>query len=103
MSYEKTSNWIAISGFLLAVTIIASWGIDVSISALTNGGLLTNGFFLSNPMVVYHLCLYMIVIIAFSHFLVTLHVSLRFHHRESSSKSSLPVAEKTTPGDSLQQ
>ncbi len=98
MDHDKVSNWIAVSGFLLAVTIIASWGIDISITALTNNGVLTNGFFLSNPMKVYHVCLYMIIVFSFSHFLLTLHISFKLHHRESEKKEAIHIAEKTQSG-----
>ena len=68
------SDWIVISGFLLAMTIIALWCLDVSVSAIVSGGYLTNGFFISNPYKFYHIGLYLLVLMGFSNFLVTVHV-----------------------------
>lgn len=79
MNLEHSSNWIVISGFILAMIIMASWGIDMAIAALSNGGILTNGFFLSDPLKVYHLCLYLIIILSFSNFIIIVHIILRSH------------------------
>ena len=43
------SDWIAISGFLLVITITALWCLDISVSAIVSDGYLTNGFLISNP------------------------------------------------------
>lgn len=88
MNLEHSSNWIVISGFILAITIMASWGIDIAVAALSNGGILTNGFFLSDPLKVYHLCLYLIIIFSFSNFIIIVHIILR-SHGEISIKQNL--------------
>ena len=103
MNSERSSNWVVISGFILAITIMASWGIDIAVSALSNeGGILTNGFFLSNPLKIYHICLYMIILLSFSHFLITVHIILR--HRQDELIDQTPVIDEsedgfTNPGD----
>ena len=73
ISMDK-SDWIAISGFLLVITIMALWCLDISVSAIVSGGYLTNGFLISNPYQFYHIGLYLLVIMGFSNFLVTVRV-----------------------------
>ncbi|HEC89983.1 MAG TPA: hypothetical protein ENI44_05330 [Thermoplasmatales archaeon] len=83
MNLERSSNLIVISGFILATIIIASWGIDIAVTALSNGGVLTNGFFLSDPLKIYHLCLYLIIIFSFSNFIIIVHIILKSHSERS--------------------
>ncbi len=71
------SDWIALSVFLLVLILIATWTIDVSVSALLSGGILTNGFFVNNPAKMYHIGLYIIIIVSFSNFLILLHVTIK--------------------------
>ena len=73
----ETSDWIALSGFLLVLTLIALWCLDVSVSALINQGYLTNGFLFSDPYKLYHVSLYMVILVAFSNFLIFLHVTIK--------------------------
>ena len=61
----KNSNIIAIATFLLAMQIIALWCIDISVSAFLNGGILSNGFFFTDPMIAYHIGLYIIILTSF--------------------------------------
>ena len=73
MSSIKKSDWVAISGFLLLLTAIALWSVDVSVSALLSGGHLTNGFSISDPFKLYHIGLYIVILVAFiSLFIATL-------------------------------
>ncbi|MEF8848615.1 MAG: hypothetical protein V5A68_05720 [Candidatus Thermoplasmatota archaeon] len=72
-----TSDLIAVSGFLLVLTIIALWCLDISVSALLNGGYLTNGFLFSNPYQLYHVALYIVILVAFSNFLIILHILIK--------------------------
>lgn len=71
------SDWIALSVFLLVLILIAAWTIDVSVSALLSGGILTNGFFVNNPAKMYHIGLYIIILVSFSNFLILLHVTIK--------------------------
>ena len=73
ISMDK-SDWIAISGFLLVITIMALWCLDMSVSAIVSDGYLTNGFLISNPYKFYHIGLYLLVIMGFSNFLIIVHV-----------------------------
>lgn len=73
----RTSDWIAISVFLLVLILIAAWTIDVSVSALLSGGFLTNGFFVNNPAKMYHVGLYIIILVSFSNFLILLHITTK--------------------------
>ncbi|MDG6219047.1 MAG: hypothetical protein QCI00_06365 [Candidatus Thermoplasmatota archaeon] len=68
------SDWIAISAFLLTLTLIALWAIDVSVSALLSSGFLSNGFFLNDSTKVYHLGLYIVILVQFANFLILLHI-----------------------------
>ena len=79
------SDWIAISVFLVVITLIATWTIDVSVSALLTGGILTNGFFLNSPAKMYHIGLYLIIIVSFSNFLILLHVTSTYSRKKSES------------------
>jgi len=69
------SDWIAISAFLLTILLLALWSIDVSVSALLANGVVSNGFFLNNPTKVYHIGLYLIILVQFANFLIILHIT----------------------------
>lgn len=86
MKKFKKSDWTAIVVFFVIVQIISLWCIDVSISAMSvreygenvgNEDLsslgLTNGFFKQNPIVSYHLSLFLLIISFFIVALVSIH------------------------------
>jgi hypothetical protein len=77
MKLMKKSDWVAISAFLLVLTVIALWCIDISISAMLSGGYLTNGFSISDPFKQYHVGLYIVILATFSNFLIILHIILK--------------------------
>jgi len=87
MKLMKKSDWVAISSFLLVLTIISLWCVDISISAMLSGGYLTNGFAIADPFKQYHVGLYMIILATFSNFLIILHIILRdsSHKEEKTS------------------
>jgi len=77
-NYVK-SNYIAVVFFFVIVTLISIWCIDVSVSAMINGGIdayMTNGFFNVNPLMSYHFGLYGIIlsmagfVMVFSHWVI---------------------------------
>lgn len=73
----SNSDWIALSVFFLVLILLAAWTIDISVSALLSGGFLTNGFFVNNPTKMYHVGLYIIILVSFSNFLILLHITIR--------------------------
>ena len=77
MKLMKKSDWVAISAFLLLITVISLWCIDISISAILSGGYLTNGFSISDPFKQYHVGLYIVILATFSNFLIILHIILK--------------------------
>ena len=79
MKSMERSDWIAIGAFLVVLTVIALWCVDVSISAMLAGGYLTNGFLISDPFKEYHMGLYIVILATFSNFLIILHISLKDH------------------------
>jgi hypothetical protein len=74
MKYLTKTDWIAISVFFLVITLIALWAIDVSVSALLSNGYLTNGFIINDPAKIYHIGLYLIILVQFANFLVFLNI-----------------------------
>jgi len=79
MKLMKKSDWVAISAFLLVLTVISLWCVD--------GGYLTNGFAIADPFKQYHVGLYIIILATFSNFLIILHIILRdsSHKEEKTS------------------
>lgn len=86
MKKFKKSDWTAIIVFLVFIQIISLWCIDVSISAINvrefgrNNGIqqmssldLTNGFFQQNPIVAYHISLFLLIISFFVIALISIH------------------------------
>lgn len=86
MNKFKKSDWIAIVVFLVIIQIISLWCIDISISAMNikeysdERGLeelknisLTNGFFKHNPIVAYHISLFLLIISFFIMALISIH------------------------------
>lgn len=51
-------DWLCIAIALLVLQIINFWCLDICVSAVLAGGYLTNGFFISDPMKMYHVALY---------------------------------------------
>jgi hypothetical protein len=84
----KHSDWIAISGFFLVITFLSLWAIDISVSALLSKGYLTNGFFNSNPTMIYHIGLYIISLTCFSNFLVIIHLIFQSRHEKTEQEST---------------
>ena len=86
MKQLSKSDWLAISGFLLAITFLSLWAIDVSVSALMAEGHLTNGFFNSDPMMMYHIGLYCVGLTCFSNFLIIIHVMFKSYSEKKENK-----------------
>ena len=70
----STSDWVSIAGAVLVVIILCCWCIDVSVSALINGGVLMNAFTFANPGVMYHLALYVVLGLSFFMFMLMVHI-----------------------------
>lgn len=87
MKNLKKSDWIAISGFFLVITFLSLWAIDISVSALISNGYLTNGFFNSDPTIIYHVGLYIISLTCFSNFLIITHLLHKANIGQSEKKS----------------
>jgi len=87
MKLMNKSDWVAISAFLLVLTVMSLWCVDISISAMLSGGYLTNGFSISDPFKQYHVGLYIIILATFSNFLIILHIILKesVHKEEKNS------------------
>lgn len=47
----RKSNLLAIAIFVLAVQLIMLWAIDIATSAMLNNAVVTNGFFIGNPLI----------------------------------------------------
>jgi len=77
MKNLNTSDWIAISGFFLVIVFLSLWAIDISVTAMLSNGFLTNGFFYSNPAMIYHIGLYLISLTCFLNFLMIIHLILK--------------------------
>ena len=58
------NKWITrITIVFVILQMIFVWHIDLSLDALTNGNVFTNGFWSFDPMQIYHICLYGIIIL----------------------------------------
>lgn len=89
----RKSDWIAIVITLVFFQLMCLWCIDVSTSTMlmekntvsqqesVATGALTNGFFMLNPLIGYHLGLYILVITCFLIALIAVH-SIIQNHRE---------------------
>lgn len=90
----RRDDFIAISGFLLVLSIVMLWTIDVSITGISEqvkketldqcdieygelGIGMTNGFFSVSPVQMYHICLYALILIIFAFFLIVVHQQKR--------------------------
>ena len=64
---KSHENWIIglqiIVIVLLVLQMIFIWHIDLAIGAIWAGNMLTNGFARYDPMIIYHLSLYGVIII----------------------------------------
>ena len=58
------------AGIIFFVALLAAWGLDLSVAALNTGALMTNGFRTLDPMVSYHINLYLLVLCIWSAFLL---------------------------------
>ena len=89
----RKSDWIAVVIALVFFQLMCLWCIDVSTSTMlmekttisqqgsVATGALTNGFFMLNPMIAYHIGLYVLVISCFLIALIAVH-SIIQNHRE---------------------
>ena len=73
----KKSDWIAIAGAILFVNVLTLWCVDISVSALINNGILTNGFFLNDPARAYHIGLYTNGLLNFLIFMIVVHIIMK--------------------------
>ena len=58
-------SYLYLGAFCVLLTMLALWCVDISVSALLAGGVVSNGFAVRNPMVTYHIGLYIVVLINF--------------------------------------
>jgi hypothetical protein len=84
----RKSDWIAVIVTIVFFQLMCLWCIDVSISSLAIGNELTqnpsiivetrmtNGFFMQNPIITYHIGLYVLVICCFILSLISVHFVL---------------------------
>lgn len=73
----KTSNYVTIIGFLIFLKLICFWCMDVSVAAMINNGIMTNGFFTASANTTYHIGLIINVIITFLLFLIIIHILVK--------------------------
>ena len=81
----KTSDTVAITGFLLLLGMLALWCIDISVSAIINGGVVYNGIFFGDPFLTYHLGLYLLVFVIFILFLFIVHILVKDNEPQTPS------------------
>lgn len=58
---KRLKRKIALGGAITVVFVISLWLIDISISALNTGGMLTSGFWTVDPSKMFHLGLYLAI------------------------------------------
>lgn len=73
----QRSDKIMIIIFLALIHIICLWSVDISVSALLSGGIVTNGFRTANPMISYHIGLYGAILSMFSVLIILVHEMFR--------------------------
>ena len=83
MKQLSNSDWIAISGFIIVITFLSLWAIDISVSAMISNGYLTNGFINSDPTMIYHVGLYIISLTCFSNFLIVIHLLIKSPYKKN--------------------
>lgn len=59
------SDKVLIVIFFVMLQVIFLWSVDISVSALLSGGIVTNGFRVADPMIAYHIGLYGTIISTF--------------------------------------
>jgi len=74
MDGKTKSNILAISICILAIQLVALWGVDISTSAMLNDAVVTNGFFVGDPVITYHLGLYILILTSFLQVSIVVHV-----------------------------
>ncbi len=73
----KKSDWVIISVFLVIIEILCCWCIDISVSALLIGGVVTNGFVIRDAAATYHIGIYGVVLSTFGLASIAVHNILR--------------------------
>ena len=73
----KKGDLVLISVFFILIDILCLWCIDVSVACLINGGYMTNGFFMGNSMITYHIGIYGIILSSFGFLILFIHVVLK--------------------------
>lgn len=73
----KKSDWIMICVFLMVVEVLCCWCVDISVSAMLAGGVVTNGFVIRDAATTYHVGLYGIILASFGLISVAVHNTLR--------------------------
>jgi len=62
MKIKTRGEWICVVIALIIVIMACLWCIDISVSAMLAGGVLSNGFLLNNPAQMYHIGIYGIIL-----------------------------------------
>ena len=75
----QTGDWVLLGIFFLIINIICAWLIDISVAAMIAiaqgaDAILTNGFALSDPVKMYHIGLYGIILSTFCLIMIIVHV-----------------------------
>lgn len=73
----KKSDWIMICVFLIIIDILCCWCVNISVSAMINNGVVTNGFVIRDAATTYHIGLYGIVLASFGLISIAVHNTLR--------------------------
>jgi len=74
---EKKGNRIAILIFFVFLFLMSLWCIDISLSALMlENGNVTNGFYIRDPMLAYHIGLYTAILSLFGFAMFFVHIIL---------------------------
>jgi hypothetical protein len=75
----KKGDWIIIICGIIVFQVIFCWGIDISVSAMINSpeGILVNGWRTSSPLLIYHICLYGLIISGVLQMMIGVHAVLR--------------------------
>jgi hypothetical protein len=88
----RKSEWIAITGALLLINGLTLWCIDVSLTAMLNQKMIETAqavgikpigdyglasIFQANPVITYHLAIYINLILTFIMFMIILHVVMK--------------------------
>ena len=71
------SDIVVIIIFLVMIQLLCLWCIDVSVAGMLNGGVLTNGATVQNPLFTYHLGLYGLILSTLGLVIITIHILLK--------------------------